>query len=115
MHAWKIAWTCVLICLKLLLKHLVAGEGTKAIPYTLRAQAEQCCVCANLSCRSFHVKYENVSRNVYSKHSVRRVASCFPVFETPGGVLGFIWGGMFVSSSSSSSCSCSSSSDQVES
>ncbi len=34
------------------------------------------------------------------------------VFETPGGVLGFIWGGMFVSSSSScSSCCCS---DQIK-
>ncbi len=31
------------------------------------------------------------------------------IFETSGGVLGFIWGGMFVSSSSCYSCS-----DQVE-
>ncbi len=34
------------------------------------------------------------------------------ILETPGGVLGFIWGAMFVSSSSS--CSCSSCSTHVE-
>ncbi len=39
----------------------------------------------------------------------------FKIFETLGGVLGFMWGGMFVSSSSSSSSSSCSCSPQVES